>query len=66
VLIGQLTDVAEAIAAERSAGIVSGQRCAVRPAALDGELPPSSPGALSGVEVHRGFGVVRSFSDGSG
>src|SRR5207248_3645434 len=60
VLIGQLTDAAEAIAAERSAGIASGQRCAVRPAALDGELPPSSPVALFGVEVVRIFRVVRS------
>jgi len=46
--IGQLTDAVEAIAAQRSAGIAAGQRCAVRPAALDGELPPSSPGALLG------------------
>src|SRR3954468_14187561 len=50
----------EAIAAERSADIGNGQRCAVRPAALDGELPPSSPGALFEVEVGSGFRVVRS------
>src|SRR4051812_29874670 len=49
------TGLTQAIAAGRSAGIGSGQRCAVRPAALDGELPPSSPGALfeSGVGTDR-------------
>jgi hypothetical protein len=45
-----LTDAAEAIAAVRFAGIASGQRCAVRPAALDLELPPSSPAPYQGFE----------------
>src|SRR5256885_9668709 len=48
------TEFREAIAAGRSAGIRSGQRCAVRPAALDGILPPSSPGAFFWFGVHAG------------
>src|SRR3954468_4699901 len=55
----------EAIAAARSAGFASGQRCAVRLAALDGELPPSSPGALFWAEVGSGFRVVRTIQRGA-
>src|SRR3954447_19373619 len=59
------TGLTQAIAAGRSAGIGSGQRCAVRPAALDGELPPSSPGALFGSGAGTEGGVRKFVEDNS-